>query len=340
MCSARRHVHFTPKSGHAVFNEGADGSMPRQRASLPHDTIPVGGTQVTPDRINWSWRDRAVVLGIETLGKGPVLLLLPALSSISTRAEMRPLAEQLAADFTTIAVDWPGFGDRPRPAVAWEPDAYRAYLAHILDQLPKPVATFAAGHAAGYLIGHVAEHPGSAGRLCLIAPTWRGPLPTMMGGRRVAFRYVSRLADMPLIGSAFYRLNVNRPMIRMMGRGHVYSDPRWLDARRLREKLAVTEAPGARHASFRFVAGELDPMASQDAFLAAARKLNDQIFVVYGAETPARSKAEMEALCRLPNVQSRELPAGKLAVHEEFPALVADAVRPFLRVAGGRSDQV
>jgi len=53
--------------------------------------------------------------------------------------------------------------------------------------------------------------------------------------------------------------------------------------------------------------------------------------VVYGAETPARSKAEMETLCRLPNVQSRELPAGKLAVHEEFPALVAEAVRPFLR---------
>jgi pimeloyl-ACP methyl ester carboxylesterase len=294
---------------------------------------------VTPDHINWSWRDRAVVLGIETLGKGPVLLLLPALSSISTRAEMRPLAEQLAADFTTIAVDWPGFGDRPRPVVAWEPDAYRAYLAHILNQLPKPVATFAAGHAGGYLIGHAAEDPGSAGRLCLIAPTWRGPLPTMMGGRWAAFRYVSRLADIPLIGSAFYRLNVNRPMIRMMSRGHVYSDPRWLDARRLTEKLAVTEAPGARHASFRFVVGELDPMASQDAFLAAARKLNDPILVVYGAETPARSKAEMETLCYLPNVQSRELPAGKLAVHEEFPALVADAVRPFLRQAIGRSSQ-
>ena len=80
-------------------------ALPQQRASLPHDTIPVGGTQVTPDRINWSWRDRAVALGIETRGKGPVLLLLPALSSISTRAEMRPLAEQFADDFTTIAVD-------------------------------------------------------------------------------------------------------------------------------------------------------------------------------------------------------------------------------------------
>jgi hypothetical protein len=38
----------------------------------------------------------------------------------------------------------------------------------------------------------------------------------------------------------------------------------------------------------------------------------------------------MEALRNLPHVQSRELPVGKLAVHEEFPALVADPIRSFL----------
>src|SRR5262245_20424996 len=101
ICAAKTDVRFTPesghvrctrpcllgaRSGHTVFNEGALTAMPQQRASLPHDTIPLGSTQVTPDHINWSWRDRAVVLGIETFGKGPVLLLLPALSSISTRA--------------------------------------------------------------------------------------------------------------------------------------------------------------------------------------------------------------------------------------------------------------
>jgi hypothetical protein len=38
----------------------------------------------------------------------------------------------------------------------------------------------------------------------------------------------------------------------------------------------------------------------------------------------------MEALRNLPHVQFRELPVGKLAVHEEFSALVADAVRSFV----------
>ena len=144
------------------------------------------------DSIEWTWRDETIRVGVDHRGQGPTVLMLPALSSISTRSEMRPLAEKLASIFTTIAIDWPGFGDQPRPSVAWEPDAYRAFLAHILQELPKPTATVAAGHAAGYLLRHAAEHPGSAGCLCLVAPTWRGPLPTMMGGRRTMFRYISR----------------------------------------------------------------------------------------------------------------------------------------------------
>ena len=285
---------------------------------------------MTNDRINWVWRGQPIEIGFDTRGNGPTVLMLPALSSISTRAEMRPLAEQLAANFKTTAVDWPGFGDRPRPAIAWDPSAYRAFLAFILETLTKPWATVAAGHAAGYLIAHAATHPGSAGRLCLVAPTWRGPLPTMMGRRPTVFRLVSRLIDLPVIGSALYRLNVNRPMIRIMGRGHVYADPAWLDGPRLAEKLAVTNAPGARHASFRFVVGELDPMPTHDAFLAAARKIADPALVVYAVNTPRRSKAEMEALAQIPDIQSRELTAGKLAVHEEYPMLVAEALQAFL----------
>ena len=66
----------------------------------------------------------------------------------------------------------------------------------------------------------------------------------MMGGRRTMFRYICQLVDLPVVGYALYRLNVNRPMIRLMGRGHVYADPAWLDEGRLAEKLAVTNAPG------------------------------------------------------------------------------------------------
>jgi pimeloyl-ACP methyl ester carboxylesterase len=282
------------------------------------------------DRIDWSWQGNAVSLGLSRAGSGRKVLLLPALSSISTRGEMRPLQERLANEFATVAVDWPGFGDLPRPVVSWHPDAYRSFLADVLAQ-ERPFATVAAGHAASYVLTAAADNPGAAGRLCLIAPTWRGPLPTVFGARHKTFGRIAQAGDLPVIGAAPYRLNVNRFMVRMMALGHVYRDPSALPHSLLEEKLAVTQAPGARHASIRFVTGELDPMQSRDEFLAAARRVRDLILVVYGAETPPKSKAEMEAVALLPNVRATVLPNGKLGVHEEFADETAAVVMPFLR---------
>ena len=84
-------------------------------------------------------------------------------------------------------------------------------------------------------------------------------------------------------------------MVRKMALGHVYAKTSSLSDARFEEKMAVTRASGARHSSIRFVAGELDPMATRQAFLIAAQQVNNPIMVVYGAETPPRSRAEMES---------------------------------------------
>ena len=52
--------------------------------------------------------------------------------------------------------------------------------------------------------------------------------------------------------------------------------------------------------------------------------------VVYGAETPPRSRTEMEALAGLPNAVATVVPHAKLAVHEEFPDQVAATIQNFL----------
>ena len=298
---------------------------------------------VLPDHIVWNWKSQAIRVGVESLGVGPTVLLLPALSSISTRREMRPLQERLASNFTTVAVDWPGFGDETRPAIRWRPDAYIAFLRYILTEVvPRPFATVAAGHAASYALAVGAAARNSTGRLCLIAPTWRGPLPTMMGGKRKLGEWIARAGDLPVLGQLLYRLNVNRPVVRMMARGHVYIDSHWLHDERLAQKMTVVRATGARHASIRFVTGMLDLMTSRSDFLEAARGFKEPILVLYGAATPRRSKAEMQALAILPNVCSVELPSGKLGVHEEFLNEVAEAVRSFLegmaRCQGQRYD--
>jgi pimeloyl-ACP methyl ester carboxylesterase len=284
------------------------------------------------EQIAWSWRGETIRIGIDWLGSGLSVLLLPALSSISTRREMRPLQERLSAHYRTAAIDWPGFGDQPRPALDWTPEVYSAFLAFLLTSvIPYPHAIIAAGHAATYALKHVAGDASATGRLVLIAPTWRGPLPTMMGGHRPFFDRLCRLVDLQGIGPLIYRLNVNQPVVRYMAAGHVYVDRGFLSGERLREKLAVTRATNARFASVRFVTGRLDPLQSRDEFIDLARRTAVPILLVYGAETPARSRAEMEALAALPNVDSVQLPCGKLAVHEEFPDATVEAVAPFLR---------
>jgi pimeloyl-ACP methyl ester carboxylesterase len=288
---------------------------------------------VTKDEheILWTWLGKTISVGLERVGTGPILLLLPALSSISTRAEMRPLQQCLASNFATVSVDWPGFGKGPKPFVDWRPEAYAAFLDHLATRIvPKPFATCAAGHAATYVLGQAVAKPGSLGRLCLVAPTWRGPLPTVMGRHDQAFERIVQAVDYPLLGPLLYRLNVNRPVIRMMGREHVYADPDWLGGSRLAEKLAVTRATGARHASVRFVTGELDPVRSRAEFLSLAERIVDPILVLCGAATPPKSKAEIEALATLPNIKVTVLPSGKLSVHEEFPDVVANELKTFL----------
>ena len=305
----------------------------RERA--PHPNGRSGSGQ-----LSWTWHNETVALGLDRYGQGAPVLLLPALSSISTRREMRPLQERLSARYRTIAVDWPGFGDQPRPPLDWTPEACSAFLSFLLNSLmPHPHAIIAAGHAATYALKDVAGQPGYADRLVLIAPTWRGPLPTMMAGHRPFFDRLCRLVDRPIVGPLVYRLNVNRFVVRRMGAGHVYSVAKFLDSERLAEKLKVVRAPGARFSSVRFVTGRLDPAHSREEFLDYARRAGVPILVVYGAETPSRSRSEIEALASLPGVRSIVLARGKLSIHEEFPDATFEAITPFLSEGVGAGPQ-
>jgi pimeloyl-ACP methyl ester carboxylesterase len=280
--------------------------------------------------LRWSWGGQEMVIGVDDAGSGPLLLLLPALSSISTRAEMYPLMERLKSRFRVVALDWPGFGTAPRPAVRWTPDALSAFLDYAIAKLGAPPdGIIAAGHAATYLLHHAARHPGATRRLVLLAPTWRGPLPTMMGGDRPFFEKVRRAVEIPVVGPLLYRLNVSSFVIRHMVVGHVYSDPAWFSGERLQEKRKVVDSKGARFASVGFVSGGLDRVSDRATFLGLAERAGVPILQVYGGETPRRSLAEMEALAALPGVQTIRLERGKLSVYEEFPDEVVAAIQPF-----------
>jgi len=283
------------------------------------------------ETMNWDCDGRACTIGLDRAGSGRMVVLLPALSSISTRREMAPLQAQLASSFATVAVDWPGFGDLPKQFVDWRPELYEAYLGFLFSEIvPNPFAIVAAGHAAGYVLKYLARHDCSVAKLVLLSPTWRGPLPTMAGGNRPVFAKIARAFDPPISGPLLYALNVNRFMVGMMARGHVYTDPRWLDDRRMAAKLAVTRTPGARHGSARFVTGYLDPFASREELMQAAQRVVAPMLVMFAETCPPKSRLEMEALAALPNARTIRLKRGKLSFYEEFPDETAAAIQAFL----------
>lgn len=291
----------------------------------------TGRLDLRTRQIRWSWRGQTVTLGLDEAGEGPAILLLPALSSISTRREMHPLMHRLKSNFHVIAPDWPGFGDQPRPAVTWTPDALSAFLDHLVTrELPTLHGTIAAGHAAAYALHFAAQQQRKLGRLALLAPTWRGPLPTMSGGDRRVFHTIRHAIGLPVVGALLYQINVNRFVVRMMVAGHVYRGTETLTGDRLMQKRAVIRASGARYGSAAFVTGGLDRVADRGEFLELVRRAGNPLLVVYGAETPRKSRDEIKALAAVTGIQSVITPLGKLGFYEEFAEEIIPDIEHYL----------
>lgn len=292
---------------------------------------PVIGGSV--HEFHWNWQKQPLTAIYEVLGTGRPLLLLPAMSSVSTRGELRHLAERLAERFQVVAVDWIGFGQSARPALTYEPALYHAFLKDFVRSLfHEPVVVIAAGHAAGYVMQLAQRSPTVWSWIVLVAPTWRGPLPTAMGENRWFYRILRGLINLPLIGQLLYLLNTTPWFLRwMMGR-HVFADRAHLTKPLITEKWRTTQRANGRFASATFVTGGLDPVRSRSQFFDYFQPpLPAPVMLVIGEQTPVKSLAEMEILAHFSGVgiQILRMP-GSLGLHEEYADQLADGILLFL----------
>lgn len=279
----------------------------------------------------WAWNGGLLQIGYDVRGKGDTVVLLPALSTVSTRDEMHPLAEWLAQNFRTVMPEWPGFGAGRQPRLNHGPELHLAFLRAFREQVVVgPAAVVAAGHAAGYALALARRQPSAWTKIALIAPTWHGPLPTMMGGYRPLQGRVRTTLRLPGIAHALYRLNVATPVIAAMYRWHVYADQARVTPAFVAEKARVARRGGGRSGSAAFVTGALDLVRDRAAFVDFAKPPAVPIVVIYGSDTPRKSLAEIDVLVRLPGIASQRLAVGSLGLHEEHAHVVAEALRPFL----------
>ncbi len=284
----------------------------------------------TSQTYEWQWLGMSYQIEYEIWGQGKPVLLLPAFSTVSTRSEWHGLANLLAPRYRVILPDWIGFGDAPRPMLNYQPALYQAFLRDFVrSQCSQPVLAIAAGHAAGYVLHLAQQQPCPWSQVILVAPTWRGPLPTMMGDLRFIHRTLKWLIYAPGVGQALYALNTHPKFLRWMYQRHVYTDANTLTPDVLAQKWRLTQQPNARFAAASFVTGCSDPMETHDDFLKSAKNLSIPIVIVIGEQTPPKSRAEMESLAALPNVATCRMP-GTLGLHEEHPDTLYAGLLPFL----------
>lgn len=284
----------------------------------------IGGTL---QEYQWTWKKRRVSVIYETLGYGSPILLLPAFSSISSRTEMRGLAELLAPHFQVIAVDWPGFGSSERPPFNYEPALYLSFLGDFVrDNFNEQIVVITAGHGAGYVM----QLPQLWSWVVLVAPTWRGPLPTMMGEKRWFFNIIKKIIYLPIIGQFLYFLNTLPPFLRLMIGRHVFANPNSVTPDFIKQKHKLTQKKGARFASAAFVTGGLDIIKSRSKFVELFQPLPVPVLVAIPEESPSKSRMEMEVLVSFTSTQKCWLP-GSLGLHEENPTGLAEIIIPFLK---------
>lgn len=278
----------------------------------------------------WNWENQSLRVVYETMGQGAPLLLLPAFSSVSTREEMGELARLLAPHFQVFALDWPGFGESSRPSLDYRPELYQQFLADFINSVfNTAINVLAAGHAATYVLQLAVKQPATFAKIVLVAPTWRGPLPTMGANPQIA-GMVRGLVRSPIVGQFLYKLNTLPSFLNFMYRRHVFVDAARLTPHFMAKKWQTTQKPGARFASAAFVTGNIDAVHEQSEFLGLMRSLSAPLMMIISESGPPKSTAEMQAMAALPGVTSVVLP-GSLGLHEEYPAEVLEAVLPFLK---------
>lgn len=294
--------------------------------------------QGTVREYHWSWKNKTVSVIYEVLGEGQPVLLLPAFSSVSTRDEMRGLAEQLGQQYQVVILDWPGFGQSARPAFNYQPALYRAFLKDFVRSIfVEPVVVVAAGHAAGYVMELAQRQPPAWAWVVLVAPTWRGPLPTAMGEHRWFYGFLRFLVKLPILGQVLYWLNTLPPFLRFMLRRHVFAEKKHVTSGLMAQKQRSAKQQGARHASVAFVTGALDPVQKRSEFVDYFQPLPPvPVLLVIGEQTPRKSLAEMEFLAHFTAAQVHRMP-GSLGLHEEYPEQLAEGILPFLRKYLSRS---
>lgn len=269
-------------------------------------------------------------------GSGPPLLLLHGYPQ--THVMWHRIAPQLAAQFTVIVADLPGYGwsDVPASDAAHTPFTKRAMGAAMIDLMER------LGHARFALVGHdrgarvtyrlALDHPGRLTRLAVldILPTldYWGLLDRSFALKIYHWLFLAQPEPLPenLIG---------RDPDGYFGatwRAWSKTGKNAFDPRAVKHYLAAFQDPLRIHAVCEdYRAGADADVSHDEADVAAGRKITEPLLVLWGSAGLAGAKTDPLAVWRqwATNVQGGPVDCGHF-LPEENPSATLAALLPFL----------
>ncbi|GGK21694.1 alpha/beta fold hydrolase [Salinarimonas ramus] len=268
-------------------------------------------------------------------GEGAPLLLIHSINAAASAYEMRPLHERLATSRRVYTVDLPGYGFSDRSARTYDIRLFTNAVLDMVDVIreahgPRAIDAVALSLSCEFLARAAREVPDAFASLAFVTPTGfakgshrkRGTPETSM--RIPGMR---GFLNAPW-GRGLYRLLTSERSIRYFlqrtfGRKDVPAEMVAYDWRSTRQ-------PGAEHAPFAFLSGELFARDVRDLY----EDLDLPIYVLHGTKGDFRDFSEANWAIARKNWLFSAFDTGAL-VHWEKPEEFLGAYERFLAEVGG-----
>lgn len=205
--------------------------------------------------------------------EGAPLVLVHSINAAPSAFEMKPLFDHYRSTRRVYALELPGFGFSDRGDRVYSPQLYADVMLAFLTEVVRAPADFICFSLSCEFAARAAlRHPDAFGRLVLLSPTGfsKRRLPSADTGKRL-----HRFFTLPAFGEGLYRLLTVRSSIRyFLRRSFVAEPPQEL----IDYAYATSHQPGAHHAPFYFLAGQL---FTPDAVDTLYRRLPQQVLVIH-----------------------------------------------------------
>jgi pimeloyl-ACP methyl ester carboxylesterase len=200
-------------------------------------------------------------------------VLLHSVNAAPSVFEMKPLFEHYRAERRVFAPDLPGFGFSDRSDRPYSPALYaEAITSFLTDVVKEPADVVAFSLSAEFAARACLQAPDRFTSLALLSPTGFSDRRLPSGGLGKALH---RVFTLPGLGQGLYSLLTKRAGIRYFMRQSYVGEP---PAELIDYAYATSHQPGAMHAPYRFLSGQLFTRNAVESLYA---KLQLPVLVIY-----------------------------------------------------------